>query len=183
MKSKILPRATLFSALSFFVLTSIFLFQPRVSAVSASETAEFAASSAVSFGLEDDEYEIFELINQERRRKGLSALYWDDDLARMARNYSRKMARENFFSHYDSDGDSVSERATRSRVTGWRKIGENLFYAQGMSNNFQSLAVRGWMRSPSHRQNILDRAWTDSGIGIAKTRDGRIYVTQVFLKR
>lgn len=134
------------------------------------------------FGIEEAELEIFELVNQERRKKGLGKLYWDNDLSKMARNYSKKMARDNFFSHYDSDGESVIERANRSRIKDWRKIGENLFFCEGF-DNFQAVAVKGWLRSASHRQNMLDRSWTDSGIGVAKSRDGRIYVTQVFIKR
>lgn len=163
---------------AFSVFTAVLYFQPTAAA----KVEPVSAVSNSVFNLEDDELEIFDLVNKERRRKGLGELYWNDSLSRMARNYSRKMARDNFFSHYDSDGESVIDRATKSRVSGWRKIGENLFYCEGMSN-YQSVAVKGWLRSPSHRQNMLDRSWTDSGIGIARSRDGRIYVTQVFIKK
>src|SRR3712207_369045 len=61
-------------------------------------TAEFNA------GIEADERRIFDLINRERERKGLDNLEWDSDLARMARNFSQRMGRENFFSHEDRDG-------------------------------------------------------------------------------
>lgn len=159
-------------------LAAVLCFQPTVK-------ANFEPVSIVSGGfsnIEDDEFEIFELVNKERRKKGLGNLYWDDDLSRLARNYSKKMARSNFFSHYDSDGESVIDRAAKSRISGWKKIGENLFYCEGM-DDYNSVAVKGWMRSPSHRQNMLDRSWTDSGIGIARSRDGKVYVTQVFIKR
>ncbi len=91
------------------------------------------------------------------------------------------MAKENFFAHSDFDGKTVVDRAKDSRIKNWRKIGENLFYYED-NYNFDALAVKGWMESPTHRQNILDRNWTATGIGVAESRDGRIYITQVFLE-
>ena len=131
----------------------------------------------------DDEYEIFQLVNRERSRARLAVLDWDDDVARLARNYSKQMAREGFFDHYDSRGRTVMDRADESRVRDWSKIGENLFMCTGGPEGYTTDSVRGWMRSPSHRRNILDREWTTTGIGIYRTRDDRIYVTQVFIRR
>ena len=131
--------------------------------------------------LSSDELQIHYLVNNERRKKGLSDLYWDEDLAKMAREFSKKMARESFFSHFDRDGNSVVERIKDSNINGWNKIGENLFFCEGF-DNFDSLAVRGWMNSSAHRRNILDRQFTTTGIGVAQTRDGRIYITQVFIR-
>jgi len=131
--------------------------------------------------LSTDEQQIHYLVNNERRKKGLGDLYWDEDLAKLARNYSKKMARESFFSHFDRDGNSVVERAKDSDIQGWNKIGENLFFCEGY-DAFDALAVRGWMNSSEHRRNILDRQFTTTGIGIARTRDGRIYITQVFMR-
>ncbi|HVE57532.1 MAG TPA: CAP domain-containing protein [Pyrinomonadaceae bacterium] len=131
--------------------------------------------------LSSDELQIHYLVNNERRKKGLSDLYWDEDLAKMARAYSKKMARESFFSHFDGDGNSVINRAEDSNIGGWNKIGENLFFCEGY-DDFDALAVRGWMNSAEHRRNILDRQFTTTGIGVAQTRDGRIYITQVFIR-
>ena len=126
-----------------------------------------------------DESEIFQLINRERTKARLAALEWDDRVASVARNYSRQMARENFFDHYDPEGRTVIERAAKLK---WSKIGENLFTGDEIPN-FESFAVKGWMRSPTHRHNILDREWTATGIGVYRTNDDRIYVTQVFVSR
>lgn len=127
----------------------------------------------------DEEYEIFDLVNRERLRSSLSYLEWDDELARVARNFSRQMAREGFFSHADRQGRTVVQRA---HDTEWSKIGENLFMC-AERNDFTSFSVRGWMRSSSHRKNILDREWTDTGIGVYRSRDDKIFVTQVFVRR
>ena len=125
--------------------------------------------------------QILELVNAERRKKRLPELEWDRDLTRMARAYSKQMARENFFDHVDEDGKNVADRAKSAKVKGWNKIGENLFFCEG-TTKFDSFAVKGWMKSPTHRQNILDKSWTTTGIGIAET-NGEIYITQVFIQR
>lgn len=140
-----------------------------------------ASETALSKNYDDDEYQIFELVNAQRRRSRLNDLIWDDNLARMARSFSKKMAKENFFAHADFDGKTVVNRAEDSRIKDWSKIGENLFYFEG-NHNFDELAVKSWMKSPTHRQNIMDENWTATGIGIAESRDGRIYITQVFLE-
>jgi uncharacterized protein YkwD len=142
--------------------------------------ANVSANSLI--GLDDAEYEIFNLVNGERRKRRMTDLDWDDRLASLARRFSEQMARQNFFSHFDRDGKSVADRANSARIKNWSRIGENLFYCEGV-DDFDSLAVRGWMKSAGHRQNILDNSWTTTGIGVAESRDGRIYVTQIFIER
>jgi uncharacterized protein YkwD len=159
-------------------------YAPDVSAQSRVYTASSSArvSGGGSSNLDADERGIFDLVNRERSKKGLGELSWDANLSRLARAYSQKMARENFFSHYDKDGGSVDTRARDMRIKNWSKIGENLFFCEGYDSP-NLIAVRGWMKSPSHRENILDPDYTDSGIGIAQSSDGRVYITQVFISR
>lgn len=140
-----------------------------------------AEKESFTVSLFDDEDEIFELINKERRRYRLGSLGWNDKLAKIARNYSKKMAKESFFSHYDREGKSITDRVLEGKVNGWRKVGENLFYLQGY-RDYSSFVVKGWMRSPGHRRNILDQNYTATGIGIAESRSGEIYITQVFMQ-
>src|SRR5438874_290522 len=138
-----------------------------------------AQQQSGTYSLNDNETRIFSLINRERARSGLAQLAWNDQLADLARGYSRTMAREGFFDHIDSEGNSVVERARRSHISHWEKIGENLFSCDP-TNEYANLALRGWMHSPSHRDNILDPDWRDTGIGIAISRAGEIYITEVF---
>jgi uncharacterized protein YkwD len=126
-------------------------------------------------------FEIFQLINRERYKYRLSAFEWDDDLADVAENYSEQMAKSRFFSHYDKKGLTVVDRAMKEGITQYRKIGENLFYCLNCPD-FESDSVKGWLKSPSHRRSIFDN-FTATGIGIAESKDGGIYITQVFLKR
>ena len=139
----------------------------------------FGALASLVAAQSDEEYSIYELVNRERAKSRLGYLEWNDDLANVARNFSRQMAREGFFSHADRQGRTVIQRADSAE---WSKIGENLFMCAGM-DDFTAFSVRGWMRSSSHRKNILDREWTETGVGVYRTRDDRVYVTQVFIRR
>lgn len=138
------------------------------------------AESAVYF--DNEERKIHDLINKERKRYKLDLLAWNSDLGNLARDYSKKMAKENFFSHYERNGKMVADRARAMKIVSWRKIGENLFMCQDCENISQ-ISVKEWMKSPSHRSNILERRFNETGIGIAKSRNGTIYITQVFLQK
>jgi uncharacterized protein YkwD len=122
---------------------------------------------------------VFNLVNRERSKVRLGNLVWDDRLAKLARNYSRQMAREGFFDHFDGEGRTVTDRALAARIEDWSSIGENLFMCEEHPY-FASTALRGWLKSRTHRTNMLDRTWTSTGVGIATARDGSIFITQVF---
>jgi uncharacterized protein YkwD len=143
-------------------------------------TAVMCVLPQVASAQSGDEGEILDLINRERSRSRLQPLEWNEKAAKVARSFSRQMAREGFFDHYDRSGRTVTERAADSRLSGWTRIGENLFLCDD-NPEFTQLSVRGWMRSSSHRKNILGRNWRATGIGIARSRDDRIYITQVFI--
>jgi uncharacterized protein YkwD len=148
----------------------------------ATQAATLIARPTVAKHSISSEFDVFDRINRERAKYRLRELSWDDDAARLARSYSQRMAREGFFDHIDPDGNSVVERAESFRIRSWSMIGENLFMCTAY-DEYARLAVSGWMKSPSHRQNILARGWTSTGVGIALGRSGRIYITQVFLER
>lgn len=140
----------------------------------------FTLCVGVSLGQSDEEFEIFRLVNSERARQRLRQLTWDDEIASVARDHSRQMARQGFFSHHDRKGRTVVDRAAERQVNGWSKVGENLFMCDDI-DEFERYSVRGWLKSPTHRRNMLDRGWSSTGIGVFRSRDGRIYVTQVFI--
>lgn len=153
-----------------------FTSRPRV--VSASPAAAAVATVSVT----SDERRAFDLVNDERRARGESALVWDAELTRMARAHSEKMARQNFFNHAGPDGQGLRERSRASGIVGYTALAENLAYNKGIADA-ASCAVTGWMRSAGHRENILNAQFTRAGIGIARSSDGRVYFTQVFIAR
>jgi uncharacterized protein YkwD len=145
--------------------------RPAVAAVAAS-----APVAANNF-----ERQAFNLINAERAKNGLQPLVWDGELCRVARTHSENMGRRNFFDHQGPDGTNLLDRVTARGIM-WRSLGENIAYNQGHDDP-AGLAVDQWMHSPKHRANILRANFTHSGIGVARTADGRVYLTQVFIMR
>jgi uncharacterized protein YkwD len=136
-------------------------------------------SAAQSQSLAQMEEAIRQRINQQRQKQGLQPLKANDTLRKIARNYSRRMRQEKFFSHYDAKGKSVSDRVLAAGIR-YSAVGENLFKSYNLPNVIEG-SVRGWMNSKGHRENILRRQYTETGVGIWK--DGSTYhITQIFLK-
>ena len=141
------------------------------------EISESEEVAPKTFGFEQ---KAFEILNEIRIEKGLEALEWNDRLAGVARLHSENMARFKFFSHAGLDGLMVNDRADALGISNWRSIGENIAYNRGFKKPVES-ACEQWMQSPSHRTNILNKKWRESGIGMAVAPDGTYYFTQVFI--
>ncbi|WP_320670966.1 CAP domain-containing protein [Patulibacter defluvii] len=109
------------------------------------------------------------LVARERARRGIGGLGNRQVLRRMADGYARLMVREDFFGHVTPSGVSFSRRIAAAgyppRRRAWR-AGENLAWGTGKMATPRDV-VRRWMASPGHRRNLLDRAFDETGIGIA----------------
>ena len=92
------------------------------------------------------------------------------------------MAVYGFLSHIGLNGRLVDRRAADSGIDEWQGIGENIAFNKGFANP-TSLAVERWMLSAGHKLNLLDSRWTESGLGIAVTKDGKYFFTQIFIFR
>jgi uncharacterized protein YkwD len=124
------------------------------------------------------------LANQDRMQYGLPKLRSDSLLSRAAQMHAEDMLRRNYFSHYSPEGRSPSDRF--SAVGGRNGAAENLLALRDSSLrrsnlSFNRLAFfeRGWMGSPGHRQNLLDRRYGRFGYGVAVSGD-RLYAVQLF---
>ena len=149
------------------------------------------------------EKQIHDLVNLERKKKGLSALAWNQKLSAIARKHSADMAEKNYFSHYSPEGKDFLYRYEQAGFQCNIRIGngiylggENIFqanlydtvtYVNGAAyydwNTEADIAnqvVRGWMNSALHRKNILTPHWITEGIGISISADGMVFVTQNF---
>ena len=125
---------------------------------------------------------VYNKANEERVKHGLPELAWASDIAEVARRHSEDMAVKGYFAHVNQEEETVSARLEKAGVV-FVVSAENLF----MSNAFTEIAdksVRGWMNSPSHRDNLLNADVTDTGVGIHKAPKGRdYYITQIFIQR
>lgn len=110
----------------------------------------------------------------ERHFTAARALTWNPALGAAAQAHSRDMARQSYFSHQSKDGREVADRAKQAGYR-WRGIGENI--AMGQESVDQ--VMEGWLASPGHCANIMDRWFTEMGSAHA-VAGGRAYWTQVF---
>jgi uncharacterized protein YkwD len=120
-------------------------------------------------------------VNRVRKAYNLAPLELSGELLEVARDYSRRMAEENFFSHNDPEGRTVRERVGGANIR-WRMVGENLAYSNGYINPVAA-SMSGWMDSPGHRRNILDPDWRQTAIGAWISDNGTVYFTEIFLKQ
>lgn len=118
--------------------------------------------------------ELLALVNGARERSGVSPLKKDPRLGRAAQARADDMARRGYFAHNSPGGktpwDFIKETGYR-----YEAAGENLATGQRTAEEVQ----RSWQRSSGHRANQLNRRFTETGIGIAKTRSG-VVVVQIF---
>lgn len=114
---------------------------------------------------------ILRLVNAARARpracgeKAFAAtapLAWNEALAEAALAHSRDMAAQDYFSHADPTGRSVTQRATRAGYR-WRQVGENI--AGGLGSAEQ--VVAGWLASPGHCANLMAPDFAEMGAAYA----------------
>ncbi|WP_200211896.1 CAP domain-containing protein [Micromonospora coerulea] len=116
---------------------------------------------------------VVDLVNQERAKAGCKALSIDDKLMRAAQAHSQDQADHKTMSHDGSDGSDVGERLDRVGYA-WRGYGENVAWNQ----QSPAAVMDAWMNSPGHRANILNCAFTEIGVGVARSNGP--YWTQDF---
>jgi uncharacterized protein YkwD len=125
------------------------------------------------------EAQVRQRINQIRQQQGLSPLRENEKLAQVARQYSKRMAAEKFFSHTSPSGDTMVQRVEAAHIF-YFMLGENLFRSSNITEPVP-VAVKGWMDSPGHRANILRGEYRETGIGVWRNGND-YYFTQLFLR-
>lgn len=136
---------------------------------------------------------IFEQINEIRVKNNLPPLKWNETLERVAQAHAEDMARRNYFSHESPEGKTFRDRLTKAgyvpRIISQNgaKImvfgGENLFLFGGTPESADQVvneAIKGWMSSKGHRENILRKEFALTGIGVEYDEDGCFYENQTF---
>lgn len=123
------------------------------------------------------ENKLINLINEVRLQHFLAPLKQWDELSLSARKHSKNMAAGT--TQFGHDGFKGRVKAIRKR-TPHIALAENVAYCYGKKDTLAS-AVTGWMKSPGHCKNILGD-YNSTGIGIAYSKNGRCYMTQIFAR-
>ncbi len=139
----------------------------------ASPTAPRVPSSA------QVEFDSFNLVNGARSQNSVDPqLELRETLTRVAREHSRAMWEQNFFSHRDPQGRTVGERLGEAGIT-FRVAAENLARTTNIPDP-ATWAHDQLMQSTEHRPNILNPDFELVGVGVVEW-DGTYWITQVFV--
>jgi uncharacterized protein YkwD len=116
------------------------------------------------------EEELLGRVNEERGKRGLAALQWNPDLARLARLHAADMQAHEHLSHLRAeDGAPYKDRLISSGLRA-RLAKENI----GMGSSLSSIHL-GLMRSPGHRAAILDPGLNEVGMGVTYDEAERLF--------
>ncbi len=122
-----------------------------------------------------DEQELLDLVNKERKDKGLKALQFDAGLMKIARLKAADMKTNGYFSHtsayYGTPFDMMKKYGIKFSTAGEDIAG----------NQSAEKAVKAWLNDSSN--NIYNDKFTHTGIGIADSPVyGRLYV-EMFIRK
>lgn len=144
---------------------------PLTSAASASPCARFGSDMPAKLSQKHARMAVRCLINRVRERHGLRQLRKNGRLKRAAQRHTRHMRNQGCFDHECPGEPSVLRRLERVNyiTRGLRRwmYGENIAYGGSQAGTPRAI-VRGWMRSPPHRYNILNPSFRHIGIGFAR---------------
>ena len=100
--------------------------------------------------------------NTQRLSNHESSLNLDSQLTQAAQTKANDMATRNYWSHTAPGGRTPWTFISASGYQ-FAAAGENLAYGFNSSNAI----MNGWMNSPEHRTNVLNKVFTQVGFGIA----------------
>lgn len=104
---------------------------------------------------------LYQLTNQQREKDGLSDLSYNEKLANAAALKAQDMFNQNYWAHYGPQGetpwDFILKAGYQYEYAG-ENLAKNFLFSQGV--------VDAWMNSPTHRENILRKDYSEVGFAI-----------------
>lgn len=121
---------------------------------------------------------IHQAVNEQRAKNNVRELQWSDQLAQAAQGKAQDMIAHDYWAHTSPDG---KQPWTFIDATGYsyRVAGENL--ARNFSSS--SSVVRAWLDSPTHRANMLQPVYQETGVAaVTGKMNGKetVLVVQMF---
>lgn len=109
--------------------------------------------------------------NALRSSQGIAPLHEEDTLTNKAEAWAQHMASTGVLAH--------SSLSAGLGGLPWRSLGENVGVSSPTGDTLLSIH-NAFVGSSYHRANLLNRGFTNMGVGVAQDRYGRIWVAQVF---
>ncbi len=142
------------------VISALALLSIGASSAGAASTGSRTLASADQL-----ESQVLTELNAIRRAHGLVPVKLSAPLTSAADAHSRAMGTLGFFAHESRDGSAFWKRVKRfygpGKFASW-SVGENLLWSTtGLD---AAAALKLWMASPKHRENILTPRWREVGL-------------------
>jgi len=128
----------------------------------------------------------FNALNDLRTEEGLTKFSVNACLMEAAERHAIDQANNvasGDWGHDGTDGSTTQSRIEDTDFLLWMKTaqirtwGENVHGQTGYSNDPVSIAIADWKGSPGHWSNIIDKDFTEIGIGVASNGDTTVFVT------
>lgn len=150
-RAKILHHTNLFLTIVFLLLASFLI-----------QGAKGAFPSVLGIKVDISSDELLFLTNKERQNAGVGSLILNDKLSEAALKKAQDMFEYDYWAHNSPTGKSPW---VFIKSSGYKYVyaGENL--ARGFST--ADAAIKAWMASPDHRNNMLSGNYQDVGFAIA----------------
>lgn len=105
---------------------------------------------------------LFSLTNIEREKLGLESLKYNEKLAEAAAEKGKDMFTKNYWAHYSPDGKTTPWDFILNKGYKYEYAGENL----AKNFLFSQPVIDAWMNSPSHRENLVKKEFTEVGFAV-----------------
>ena len=133
-----------------------------------------SAAAAPLWSLVGPEAQLFSRVNELRRERHLEPLRAHPALAKVALAHANEMARNDYLSHVNLGGEDPLARVRAAGIEGFK-------IASSAAAGYRiSAVIEEWLRSPSHRENLLNPAFNTTGLGVVETPDGHTLVVELF---
>lgn len=123
---------------------------------------------------------LLQLTNRERGENQLSSLQYNEKLAQAANEKGKDMFTKNYWAHYSPDGRTPWDFILGAGYK-YEYAGENL----AKNFLFAPAVIEAWMNSPTHRDNVLKKEYSEVGFAIVNgilNGEETTLVVQMFAK-
>ena len=125
---------------------------------------------------------IIQQTNDFRELNQLHVVNSDEHLSRAAKEFAEFMARTGKYGHR-TNGMTPAERVEKAGYD-YCVVRENIAYRKNSgevtAKSLTDVFVQGWIDSPPHRENMLAKFSTDTGVAVATTDNITYYAVQLF---
>lgn len=124
-----------------------------------------------------EDIELFNIVNEERRKNGVEPLTLDPELCRLAYIRAQEQLLEK--GHTRPNGTRFITVFNEYNYK-CNRAGENICIIGDSSTYSSEKVTRLWIESESHKNNMLDSRWVKTGVAIYSA-DGRTFCVQLFV--